>query len=635
MSIHSSSSHDKDIVQIVEDSIGLSKTDTRSSRASRASKASRAASDYQIDHIYGDMDRREIALARQITRETILSAYQDKVRSRASSIINGKIDPSTAPPPPLKNGGDGSQFLDVDPELVTWDGDDDPANPQNWPTYQKIATTVIVSLYTFVSPLTSSIISPAVPAIAAEYNETRPVVQSLMVSIMILAWAICPLFVAPLSEMYGRKIVMDVSIVVLLAFTLGCGGAQNTAQMAVCRFFAGVGGAAPLSVGAGVLADLYSPQKRGTALAWYAIGPTVGPVVAPIAAGWIVQQTNTWRWVMWVDGIFIGCVAVCGFLFYSETYPPVLLQRKAKKLRKESGNDALHTIYDIASEPLSSRLYTSMTRPLRILVTHPIVMGLGLFMAFTYGFMYIMIVTFPALWTERYGFSLGIMGLTFIGMGVGFLAGTWFWCVYTQKVYIKLRDQNGGVPKPEFRLPCIFAAPFLECIGLIWYGWSAEKHVHWIMPIIGTGIFAFAVMDVFQTIQTYLIDMNPRFSASYVASASLFRSLFGFAMPLFGRQMYDAMGYGWANTMCGILAVVLGLPFPIIVWFYGERIRNRFDKKLEASQAKKDERNMEKMRQRELDRELKEQAKLDKENKDHVQFVALETSPSFKNEDSL
>lgn len=621
MSLHSaSSSQDKDIVQIVEDSIGLSKTDTRASMATRSSRASRAASDYQVDHIYGDMDPQQIALARQITRETIISAYQEKVRSRASSIINGKIDPSTAPPPPLKNGGDGAQFLDMDPELVTWDGDDDVSNPQNWPTYQKIATTVVVSLYTFVSPLTSSIISPAIPAISAEFGETRPVVQSLMVSIMILAWAICPLFVAPLSEMYGRKIVMDVSIVVLLVFTIGCGATQTTAQMAVCRFFAGVGGAAPLSVGAGVLADLYSPAVRGTALAWYAIGPTVGPVVAPIAAGFIVQETNTWRWVMWVDSIFIGVLAVCGFLFYSETYPPVLLQRKANKLRKESGNDALHTIYDIASEPLSSRLYTSMTRPLRILVTHPIVMGLGLFMAFTYGFMYIMIVTFPALWTQQYGFSLGIMGLTFLGMGIGFLAGTWFWCVVTQKVYFRLKEKNGGIAKPEFRLPCIFAAPFLECIGLVWYGWSAEMHVHWIMPIIGTAIFSFAVLDVFQTIQTYLIDMNPRFSASYVASASLFRSLFGFAMPLFGRQMYDALGYGWANTMCAILAVVLGLPFPIIVWYYGERIRNKFDKRLEAQQAIKDEKNMERMRQREAKREAKEEAAI----------TVLETANSAK-----
>lgn len=548
---------------------------------------------YSVQDIYGDLDENQINLARTQTRNSILRTLSERAENRLDGSTPSDSDKEMDEPSPIKDHG--LEFASMDPELITWEGPDDPQYPRNWSNTRKWVSTTLVSLYTFVSPVSSSMLSPAMTEISSDFGVQKQVISSLMVSIFILAWALAPLVVAPLSELYGRKIVLDVSIVFLFFFNLACGLSRTTAQMCVFRFLGGFSGAAPLSIGAGVLGDLFDDRSRGTAMAFYALGPLLGPTVAPIMSGFIVENLG-WRWVFWILCILNGFAAVCGILFYRETYSPVLLKWKAKKLRKESGNANLKTIYDIADgETVLSRFTLNIKRPITLLFTHPMVIGLGSFMAFTYGFMYLLVCTFPSLWSEVYGFNKGITGLMFAPLGVGFMLGLVVWARLVDLVYYRLTAKNGGVAKPEYRLPLLIFAGIGIPIGLVWYGWSAQKHLHWIMPSIGCGIFGFSLVVVFQAIQNYLIDMNPRFSASSVAAAAVFRSFFGFAFPLFAPFMYDKLGYGWGNTMCAFIALALGIPFPIFVLKYGERMRFWANRRLARDQAKRDARNLKRL----------------------------------------
>ena len=49
--------------------------------------------------------------------------------------------------------------------------------------------------------------------------------------------------------------------------------------------------------------------------------------------------------------------------------------------------------------------------------------------------------------------------------------------------------------------------------------------------------------------------------------------MLGFAFPLFGSQMFDTLGIGPGNSLLAGLAIVLGIPFPVWLWFYGEKMR--------------------------------------------------------------
>jgi hypothetical protein len=220
-----------------------------------------------------------------------------------------------------------------------------------------------------------------------------------------------------------------------------------------------------------------------------------------------------------------------------------------------------------------------------MLALNPVLLSLSLFMAFTYGFLYLMFVTFPLLFQGEYGETTGIAGLNYLGPGVGFVLGLATFTPAFQMVYLRLTAANGGVSKPEYRLPTLFVGAIFISVGLFWYGWSAEKRLHWIMPLIGTSLFSMGLISVFQSVQTYLIDMTPRYAASATSAAMVFRSLFGFAFPLFGRQMYNKLGYGWGNSLMGFIALPLGLLFPLFIFRYGEGWRIAAEKRIERAEA--------------------------------------------------
>ncbi|KAK9495947.1 major facilitator superfamily domain-containing protein [Lipomyces doorenjongii] len=546
--------------------------------------------------IYGDTPADLIQLERIRTMETVASLYRSITRDEGEM---------SAP-------NDAQELADIDPELVTWDGPEDAENPRNWVRSKKWRATIAISVYTFLGPFSSSILSPAVPKICESFGVTNTTLAALMVSIFVLAWAIVPLVVAPMSEIFGRRVVLHISIFILLVFNMACGLSKDLTQILVFRFLAGAGGAGPLAIGAGVVADIWNDDERTAAIGLFSIGPTAGPILAPIISGWIAMYLP-WQWVFWILIIVNGTVFAFGLVTLEETYAPVLLQWKAQQLRKETENRALHTVFEITNFSAMEKLQIAITRPIILLFTNPIVFGLSMYMAFTYGFLYLLLVTFPSLWEVDYHFSLGLSGLMYLGPGLGFGLGILTVTPASQRAYHKLVEQNGGVAKPEFRLPVLAIGAVCMPVGLIWYGWSAEKQVFWIMPLIGAALFGVALISVFQCIQSYLIDMNPSYAASSTAAGTTFRSLFGFAMPLFASPMYNKLGRGWGNTMLGIVALVIGTVFPLVVYFRGERIRKWSDKRMDARRAREQAKREERITRR---LEMEERVQVEKVGKD-------------------
>lgn len=309
-----------------------------------------------------------------------------------------------------------------DPNLVTWDGPDDPKNPKNWSYGRKWAATFVVSSFTFISPVSSSMLAPAIQALSKDIGISSEIEAELTLSIFVLAYAIGPLFLGPLSEVYGRVHVLQMANAFFFAWTLGCAFAQNVPEMIVFRLMSGLGGSAPLSIGGGVLSDTWSPDERGKAISIYSLAPLLGPAVGPIAGAWIAEKT-TWRWVFWSIAIVDVAIFVSGIFFLQETYGPTLLARKAARLRKETGNQALHTEWEHPDRTLGKIIKTALIRPFRLLFTQPIIQFIAVYMAYLYGIMYLIFYTFPGVWTNQYGESVGIGGLNYISLGIGFSAG--------------------------------------------------------------------------------------------------------------------------------------------------------------------------------------------------------------------
>ena len=132
---------------------------------------------------------------------------------------------------------------------VTWCGLNDPSNPLNWPLAQRWKVTLIVSAFTFISSLASTMVAPALDAIAADLSMGSFVEQMLILSIFFIAYAIGPLFLGPLSEVFGRVIVLRWSNVLFLVFNTTCGSIENKGSMIALRFLCGLYACAPQTVG--------------------------------------------------------------------------------------------------------------------------------------------------------------------------------------------------------------------------------------------------------------------------------------------------------------------------------------------------------------------------------------------------
>ena len=182
------------------------------------------------------------------------------------------------------------------------------------------------------------------------------------------------------------------------------------------------------------------------------------------------------------------------FFFLRETYEITLLNQKAARLRKETGNPHLRSALDLGRTP-GALLKKSIVRPMKMLLFSPIVLALSTYMAFVYGLLYLLFTTITGVFTTTYGFSQGLSGLSYLGLGIGMLIGLTMFGVASDRILKHLTAKN-GVTKPEYRLPPMIPAALLVPFGFFIYGWTTKYAVQWIVPIIGTVLVGVGLLGI-------------------------------------------------------------------------------------------------------------------------------------------
>lgn len=322
-----------------------------------------------------------------------------------------------------------------------------------------------------------------------------------------------------------------------------------------------------------MLGDLWKPEQRGLSFAIATFLPLLGPAIGPIIGG-VVTGSIGWRWIFWILSIFDACLILAAFFLFPETYGQLLLHRKAVQMSKQTGKQ-WYTEYDTHSQPLSTKLTNALLRPCRLLFRQPVIQFMALLMAFNYGTLLFVLASYASLWTSKYHQSVTISGLHYLAIVIGYTVASQGGARLTDKLWQHFKRKAGGQTAPEYRVPLMIPGTVLIPVGLLWYGWAARAHAPWAVVDVGAAFFGCGVILSTQAMQQYVMESFREHVASATAASQFLRSICGFCFPLFAPALYKSLGHGWGNTTIALIFCALAIPGPIVLWFYGAKLRAR------------------------------------------------------------
>ncbi|OTA97077.1 hypothetical protein M434DRAFT_19276 [Hypoxylon sp. CO27-5] len=428
-------------------------------------------------------------------------------------------------------------------------------NPRSLPYGRKWLVILVVSVSALDVTFTSSVYTSTFDQITQEFGVSN-LVATVGLSLYLIGLALCQKY----SEFYGRRPIYLVSFTFFLIWLVPEAAAKNIATR------------------------------------------LLGPSTASVVGGFINQYTS-WRWTFYILIIWSAIDPASIALLVPETYHPILLRNKARKLRKDTGTTRWIAPIDKKTRSIPGTIAVATRRPFELLIFEPMCLNLCIFYALLLGIVYLFFGVFNVVFSENYGFELWQQGLTFLGLFVGMLRGA-ACAPIVNRNYVRLVNQREATSgelagsELEYRLP---PASILAPARLFMFAWTFFPSVHWVVPIIGSVIFGmgrvksflslFTILGVcltmicyteaanfliFTGIFTFKVEIYPLYAASALAANTFLRCALAM-FPLFGIQMYRKLGDHWATSLLAFLTLAM-MPLPCLFFRYGSEIRkkNRF-----------------------------------------------------------
>jgi DHA1 family multidrug resistance protein-like MFS transporter len=296
-------------------------------------------------------------------------------------------------------------------------------------------------------------------------------------------------------------------------------------------------------------------------------------MISPIASGWIASNPHLgWRWTEYTTLIISAVAWVVALLFLSETYLPVLLDWKARQLRRVTGDKRY--VSDHSTGSLFQRVKGILPLPIIFFSTEPVISVLGAYLTLLYSIMFTFLSGFDYIFQQLYDLSTGQTGSCFGAIAVGSTIATFAAPALYAWTRRKTKFEHGATVPPEFRLwPAIITSPLLP-IALFWLGWTNYQTISIWSGLFACGIFGIVLMSIYISSYEYIIDSYGEHAASALASITMVRYIVAGGMVMASRPMYEGIGVHWTMTILGCLSVLLA-PMPLVFKSYGAQLRER------------------------------------------------------------
>ncbi|KAF4301379.1 Major facilitator superfamily [Botryosphaeria dothidea] len=496
------------------------------------------------------------------------------------------------------------------------------SNPYEYSRKIKWTITFFVALAGMAAPTGSAIILPALNDIAADLNST-PTITNMSVAFYMLSMSIFPLWWSSFSETLGRRTIYLSSFILFIVFGVLSAVATNISMLIVMRVLSGGASASVQAVGGGTIADIWEVKERGRAMGIFYLGPLCGPLIAPIVGGALAEGLG-WRSTQWFLVIYGAVVwgSMCFML-------PETLRRKknvvaeAERQVENANDDPLagaqpaeeveaaaggleKPTTDTALRPSLQRVSTrqSVQRttkkwlfvfrrcfidPLRIILylRFPAIFLVVSYATIAFACLYVLNISIQTTFSHQpYAFSTVIVGLLYIPNSLGYMVtsifgGRWIDSIMRREAIRKNRvDPVTGKlqfrPEDRMRENAWLGAVCFPG-ALVWYGWTAEKGVFWLCPMIANFFFGIGSMLIFAMATTMLTEFMPKKASNGIALNNFVRNIFSCVGSVVAEPLISAIGNGWMFTGLAVISFVWGSTCIWAMTKYGERWRTRMD----------------------------------------------------------
>ncbi|TIA69514.1 hypothetical protein E3P94_04105 [Wallemia ichthyophaga] len=427
----------------------------------------------------------------------------------------------------------------------------------------------------------TSVYPNAVGAISEEWGVSEQAARVGQMGFLVLYAFGCELW-APWSEEYGRWPILQLSLFFVNIWSLMQALSPNYATMMVGRFLAGLSSAGG-SVTLGLVADLWDAdtQQYGVAyIVWSSVsGTTVGPIV-----GGFMESFAPWRWIFWVQLIFGGFTMALHFLIVPETRSTILLDREAKRRRKQAVKDGkpepnIWGPNEVKESRISAKeIIVTFYRPFELFVREPIVLFCSMLSGFSDMLIFIFLESYGPVFGQ-WGFAAWATGLGFVPVWIGYFIGWASFIPFIRKDMAQRKIDRFSVP-PERRLYWLLWTAPLEAIGLFGFAWTSlgpDYNVHWIAPMIFAAMIGIANYCIYMATIDYMVAAYGPYASSATGGNGFARDFLAGISAMFSTPFYnhfDTYTLEYPSTILACIATCLIAPI-FLLYFKGPTVRQR------------------------------------------------------------
>ena len=458
---------------------------------------------------------------------------------------------------------------------------DDPENPQNWPLWKKLYTSLTVFIIVFTLLYATTTLAPAVPALPMALV-TTPRLANLAFSAPFFGVFFAPLYTPHLSERLGRKPIYLISVTLFFVVIANIGLASNIKSVIALRFLAGLTGGPTAVLIEGTFADMWSAKYTVSYYVWLALAQYWGAAFGPII-GAQVLKTKDVSWLSWVAMFFLAVGMVMAW-FMPETYARQIRRRKNARNPAE----AVRLAPAQSGESFGQMAKFTLLDPLKMFVAEPIVIMCALYLGLTFAVVFQWFISVPMVLSAAYGFDTPRIGLAFLGPAAGAAMA-----LVTGTVLDRLAARNvdcNGMPKIEARLYSAMVGSLLVVASLFWVGWTAKPTVMVGAPVAGNAVYVWGNMLNLVGLSSHLIDRSwliinqvsivsylfdaypPAGTLSALTTCACFRLFCAGIVPIFITDMFKNLTGAWALSTFGFISIAIA-PFPFVLYMFGARLR--------------------------------------------------------------